>query len=477
MKLDLPQFVLNILRNFSESGFEIYIVGGAVRDLLMGKDVGDWDFTTNAKPEDILKLFPEGFYDNKFGTVGLPLKKVTDDGSEIIEIYEITTYRTEAGYTDRRHPDMVLWGKTLEEDLARRDFTINAMAIKPMTNDQFPMSNGQFPIAPSTSLGTSLRLGNFQLIDPYEGQKDIQNKLIRAVGDASSRFNEDALRIMRCVRIATELGFLIEEKTFQAIKEKAFLLSEISGERIRDELLKIMASEHPTDGVMILHNGGVLEVILPELEKGVGLAQAKHHIHDVFKHSVESLRNCPSSDSIVRLATLLHDVGKSYTYKGEGAERTFFNHEVESARIARDIAQRLHFSKEQRDKFATLIRWHQFSVDEFQTDKAIRRFIVRVGNKYLGDIFDVRIGDRLGSGCTKAESWRLKKYKQRTIDVQKHIPSVKDLKVNGKDVMEVLGIGPGPKVGEILNKLFEEITEDSTKNEREYLIKRIKKLK
>lgn len=464
MRFDLPQFVLNILRNFNDEGFEIYIVGGAVRDLIMKKAVTDWDFTTNAKPEEILKLFPEGFYDNKFGTVGLPIKKVTDDGKEEIEIYEITTYRTEAGYTDRRHPDIVAWGKTLEEDLARRDFTINAMALKTISNIQYPMTNDQSPMT------------NFQLIDLYEGKKDIKNKLIRAVGDANQRFEEDALRIMRCVRIATELEFLIEEKTFQAIKEKAFLLSEISGERVRDELLKIMASEHPTDGVMILQNGGVLEHIFPELEKGVGLAQAKHHIYDVFKHSVESLRNCPSKDPLVRLATLLHDVGKSFTYKGEGAERTFYNHEVESARIARNIAERLHFSREQRDKFVTLVRWHQFSVDEFQTDKAIRRFIKRVGNKYLEDIFNVRIGDRLGSGCTKAESWRLKKYMQRTIDVQKHIPSVKDLKVNGKDVMEVLGIGPGPKVGEVLNKLFEEITEDTTKNERGYLMGRIRNL-
>lgn len=464
MRFDLPQFVLNILRNFNDEGFEIYIVGGAVRDLIMKKAVTDWDFTTNAKPEEILKLFPEGFYDNKFGTVGLPIKKVTDDGKEEIEIYEITTYRTEAGYTDRRHPDIVAWGKTLEEDLARRDFTINAMALKTISNIQYPMTNDQSPMT------------NFQLIDLYEGKKDIKNKLIRAVGDANQRFEEDALRIMRCVRIATELEFLIEEKTFQAIKEKAFLLSEISGERVRDELLKIMASEHPTDGVMILQNGGVLEHIFPELEKGVGLAQAKHHIYDVFKHSVESLRNCPSKDPLVRLATLLHDVGKSFTYKGEGAERTFYNHEVESARIVRNIAERLHFSREQRDKFVTLVRWHQFSVDEFQTDKAIRRFIKRVGNKYLEDIFNVRIGDRLGSGCTKAESWRLKKYMQRTIDVQKHIPSVKDLKVNGKDVMEVLGIGPGPKVGEVLNKLFEEITEDTTKNERGYLMGRIRNL-
>jgi len=439
MKVDLPQFVLNILNIFGENKYDIFIVGGAVRDILMKKEVHDWDFTTNATPEEILKLFPEGFYDNKFGTVGVLFEN---------EIYEITTYRTEAGYTDRRHPDVVLWGKTLEEDLARRDLTINALALDK----------------------------DLKVIDLYSGQEDIKNKLIRAVGDANKRFNEDALRILRSVRIATELGFLIEDKTFGAIKEKAFLLSEISGERIRDELLKIMASEHPTDGVMIAHNGGVLEQILPELEKGYGLAQAKHHIHDVFKHSVESLRSCPSSDPIVRLATLLHDVGKAYTYKGEGEERTFYNHEMESARIARDIAERLHFSKEQREKFVTLIRWHQFSVDEFQTDKAIRRFIVRVGNKYLEDIFNVRIGDRLGSGCTKAESWRLLEYKQRTIDVQKHIPSVKDLKVNGKDVMEVLGIPPGPRVGEVLSKLFEEITEDVAKNEREYLIEQIKKL-
>jgi len=409
----------------------------------LGKETKNWDFTTNATPEKIIELFEKTFYDNKFGTVGIP---VEIDG--IKEIYEITTYRTEQGYKDKRHPDIVKWGKTLEEDLSRRDLTINAIAF-----------DGE------------------KIIDPYKGEEDLKRKLIKAVGSPGERFSEDALRMMRAVRIASEMGFVIEENTFNAIIENAFLIDQISIERVRDELIKILKSNHPADGIMLLFNCKILERILPELTKGYGVIQAKHHIYDVFKHCIESLRNCPSGNWLVRFATLLHDVGKPIVVKGEGENRTFYNHEVIGSKIARQIAIRLHFSKEEREKLFILIRWHQFSVDEFQTDSAIRRFIRRIGKENLKDIFELRIGDRIGSGCTKSESWRLKKYMKRTIEVQKHTPSVSDLKINGYDVMKILNIPPGPTVGKILNSIFEKVTEEKLLNDREVLVEEIEKSK
>lgn len=444
----LPEQVENIFKVFRQAKFEIYAVGGCVRDLLMGRPTKDWDFTTNAVPEEILKLFPDGFYDNKFGTVGIP--------QENGEIYEITTYRTERGYSDRRHPDVVRWGKTLEEDLARRDFTINSIALLRQPADQ----------------GKSL------FVDPFGGQKDIEDKLIRAVGEPEKRFAEDALRLLRAIRIATELGFLIEEKTFQALKESAPLIKKISGERIKAELFKILESKFPFDGFTLLRNSGLLAEILPEVEKGFGVPQkspGRHHIYDVGEHSFLSLKACPSKDPLVRLATLLHDVGKPVTFKKDDKGLiTFYNHEIIGASIVRNIAQRLAFSKKEREKLRVLVRWHQFTVDEFQTDSAVRRFIRRVGPENLKDMFDLRIGDRLGGGCFTATSWRLRKFMVRVIEVQKHTPSVADLKVDGHDVMKELGIGPGPKVGQILEALFKEITDAPAKNNRDYLLERIK---
>ncbi len=420
------------------------MVGGSVRDLLLGVPTGDFDFTTNATPEQIQKIFPDSFYENAFGTVGV---KIEDD-----KIFEVTTFRSEQGYSDRRHPDVVVWGKTLEDDLRRRDFTINAMAIDYKHN----------------------------LIDIFDGQKDLQNKTIRTVGDPTERFSEDALRLLRAVRFSAQLGFNIEEKTFQAITKNVPLISHISGERIRDELLKILGSPFPFEGMMFLHQTGLLKEILPELESCFGVPQkspGRHHIYDVGMHCFLSLKNCPSPDPIVKLATLLHDIGKAKTYrKLDSGTITFYNHEVVSARMAKNIADRLRLSKEQKDKLWTLVRWHQFTVDEHQTDSAIRRFIRRVGANKIKDMIDLRIGDRLGGGIQTATSWRLQLYMKRIIDVQKHTPSVKDLKVNGNDVMKTLGIKPGPKIGEILEKLFKEITNDPTKNDREYLLKRIKKL-
>ncbi|MEK9146670.1 MAG: CCA tRNA nucleotidyltransferase [Patescibacteria group bacterium] len=457
MKLDLA--VKQILAKLNRAGFEVAVVGGAVRDLLVGSGVVDWDLTTNANPQEILKLFPRGFYNNRFGTVGVP---ISED-----KIVEITTYRKEVGYTDRRHPDKVVWGKTLDEDLGRRDFTINAMALR--------LRSGQ-ALQSKKQLGIS----NFQLVDPYDGQKDFKNKIIRAVGDPDRRFGEDALRILRAARFATTLGFKIENKTKAAIQKNAPLLPKISGERIRDELFKIIDSLHAAEGILLLKEAKILAVVLPELEECFRVEQKspkRHHIYDVGTHCVMSLKFCPSNETVVRLATLLHDVGKSKVAAvTEEGVRTFYNHEVVGGRMAVTIAKRLHLPREQREKLFKLVRWHQFSVNEAQTDRALRRFIRNIGPENIEAMMDLRVGDRLGGGLQQPESLMVKLFRKIIKEVLTKPFTVADLKVNGHDVMEILKIKPGPKVGEVLKTLFEEVADDPEKNKREYLLLRIGEL-
>lgn len=443
MMIVLPERVSDFIKTVENAGFKCFVVGGSVRDVFLGRETHDWDFTTNATPEQIQEIFPESFYDNNYGTVGV---KIKNPEGETTEVFEITPFRMEGKYSDLRHPDTVIWAKSINEDLARRDFTVNAMATDGKT-----------------------------IVDLYNGQEDLQNKVLRAVGKPSDRFTEDALRMLRSVRLATQLEFSIEPGTFKAIKENAELITKISGERIREEMIKILSSDYPADGITLLHSSGLLDWILPELTKGVGMRQPGHHIHDVFTHCVEALRYCKNPNWVVRLATLIHDIGKPVTYLERNGKPTFYNHEVAGSRIAKDIANRLHLSKEDRDKMFMLVRWHMFTVSEFLTDAAIRRFIKRVGPENTTDMLDLRIADRLGSG-SKETSWRLEDFKERIIEVQKHIPSVNDLVVDGNDIMKILDIGPGPKIGQILNKLFEEIMEDLSKNNREYLLVRVKEI-
>lgn len=452
----IPAHIFDIITVFKNAGFEIYLVGGSVRDLLSDKKVKDWDFTTNATPEQIRSLFPESFYDNTFGTVGIPLPQISE--TEHKGVVEVTTFRTEEGYSDRRHPEKISWGKTIEEDLSRRDFTINAIAL------EFRVQSSEF-----------------RIIDPYSGREDLGNKLIRAVGDPKQRFKEDALRLMRAIRFATQLGFTIEENTLQEIIHDAPLLAEISKERIRDELMKILASEYPYEGVMLLKNTNLLKYIIPELLEGIGVSQerpGRHHKDDVFTHNVLSLKYCTSEDPVVRFAALIHDIGKSRVAGvDEQGYVIFHNHEIVGARIAREIAYRLRFSKKDREKIIMLVRWHMFTVDEHITDAAVRRFIRRIGVNNVKDMMDLRVGDRLGGGTQTAESWRLKLFKKRVEEQLAPEPfSIKDLAVNGHDIMEVLQIRPSKKVGEILQILFEEVDEDLEKNNREYLVERIKEL-
>ena len=458
MKINkIPIDIEKIVKKLASSGFEAAIVGGAVRQMLKDEKITDWDLTTNAKPEQIQKLFAKSFYNNRFGTVGVPVA----DG----QVVQITTYRTEEKYTDKRHPDVIVWGKSLEEDLKRRDFTINAIALR------LSKTSGKFEV----------RSSKFELIDPFDGKGDLDKKIIRTVGNPDDRFKEDALRLLRAARFATTLGFAIEAKTKNAIKKNASLLSKISGERIRDELFKIIESDNAADGILLLKDLGLLKIILPELEVCFAVEQKspkRHHIFDVGTHCVLSLKNCPSKDTTVRFATLLHDIGKAKVAKvTEEGVRTFYNHEVVGGYLAKKIADRLHLARGQKDKLYKLVRFHQFTVDEKQTDKALRRFIKNIGVENIEDMMDLRIGDRLGGGLQQPESWRLKLFRQRIKAVLKKPFTVADLKINGNDVMKVLGIKPGPKVGKILNELFEEVADDKTKNTKEYLLNRLESFK
>lgn len=455
MKLPkLPPQPAATIAVLSSAGYECYAVGGCVRDLLMAQLTHDWDFTTNATPDQILALFPDNsFYENDFGTVGIKIPDadhVEDLPAGRQEVYEITTYRTETGYSDRRHPDEIVWGATLEEDLKRRDFTINAIAYD----------------------GTTI-------VDPHKGMEDITNKIVRAVGDPHKRFEEDALRLLRAVRIATQLGFTIEEKTHDAIRTHANLLKNVSHERMRDEFLKLMKSTNPADGILLLKETGLLYIMLPEFEEAFATDQKspqRHHMFDVGTHLVESLRQCMSPDPIVRLATLLHDIGKPATFeKTDEGITTFYNHEIIGASIARNIAARLRLSKKDAGKLVRLVRWHQFSVTEEQTDKAVRRFIRKLGLDLIEDMLELRRADRLGGGATET-SWRTELFKKRLIDVQKQPFTVKDLKINGHDVMELCNEGPGPHIGTILMTLFSEVEDGKLENEKEKLIERARKI-
>jgi tRNA nucleotidyltransferase (CCA-adding enzyme) len=462
--MKIPKYAQDVTKALNEAGFEAFLVGGCVRDLLMKREPKDWDIATNAKPEEIVKTFPDGKYENGFGTVMLPIKYLLEDTSEKtadLGVIEITTYRIESKYTDRRHPDEVKFAKTLEEDLGRRDFTINALALEISQNKKVDDEH--------------------RLIDLFEGQKDLENKVIRAVGEPSERFAEDALRMMRAVRFSVQLDFSIEEKTFLAIQKNANNLKYISKERIQDELQKIILSQKPARGMELLHKTGLLNHIIPEIEEGFNVTQSHHHYHGpyktVFKHLVASLEKCPSQKLEVRLASLLHDIGKPLTKKGEGEDATFHNHEYAGAKIAKRILERLKFPRAVIDKTVLLVRNHMFyyNVDEVG-EAGVRRVIRKVGLENINDLIDVRIADRLGSGVPKAVPYKLRHFKFMVEKVSQDPISVKQLKINGNDLMEKLKISPGPKIGTILDVLLAKVIEEPKLNEKETLLEIAKDL-
>lgn len=457
--MEIPDYVLKTIKDLKASGYEAYIVGGCVRDFLMEKIPKDWDITTNAVPAEILKVFSDGKYENDFGTVLLPirgqtknnLKDQVDEKEKVKDVLEITTYRSEQGYSDRRHPDEVRFEIDLDKDLERRDFTINALALNPDEPEN--------------------------VVDLFGGRKDIKAKIIRAVGEPSDRFKEDALRMLRAVRFSSQLGFELEPKTQRAIVKLAGSIKFISKERIKDELIKILSSDRPSEGILLLHETKLLQYILPELEQGISVEQARHHVYPVFKHNVLSLKYCPSKEWPVRFAALMHDIAKPKTKKEINGIATFYNHEYVGARMVDKIMTRLKFSNIDRERVVNLVRNHMFYYNDKEVSAAsVRRLIVKVGRENLKDLIDLRIADRLGSGTPKAMPYKLRHLEYMLERVQNDPISVKMLKINGEDLMKILKIAPGPKIGAILDVLLSEVIEDPELNTVEILAKRASEL-
>lgn len=506
MKLSIRKEALFIIETLQQKGFEAYLVGGAVRDIIVatqqdrdpGQAIKDYDFATNATPAEIQQLFPESFYENEFGTVAIthqellqqmgiesaeailpqphrpPQNKIIDLANatkiheslgtpeEIKEAesetkwlpdFEITTYRSDEVYADFRRPDpkKLTWGKTIEEDLKRRDFTINAMALKHLKADKF------------------------ELIDPFEGLKDLKRHLVKTVNKPTERFQEDALRMLRAVRFAVQLNFQIDDQTFEAIAAHAELITKISWERISEEFLKIIATQYPAEGISLLDEAGLLKFILPELLECKGVEQGGHHNTDVWTHSLDALKECPNPDPIVRLGTLLHDIAKPQTFEIRDDKITFYNHEIIGSRTADKIAKRLKFSKNQRQRLFTLVRHHMFYYQPRNKDASIRRFMRKVGLENIDDILDLREADRLGSGARKT-SWRLEEMKQRMIEQLNQPMEVTDLAIDGHDLMTEFKLKPGAWIGEMLNKLLEKVIDKPELNTKEKLTKLAKEI-
>ncbi len=455
MKFNIPSEILGISQKLDKAGYKTYLVGGCVRDLLLGQEPKDWDIATDAIPKEIQKIFADSVYENEFGTVGVK----TDSKDERLKIVEITTFRKEGKYTDKRHPDEIKFADNVEDDLARRDFTINALA-----------------------LGVNKKAGE-EIIDPFGGQKDLSSKIVKTVGEAEKRFNEDALRLMRAVRLVTELnlsaGWRIEEKTLEAVKKQAGLLKMITKERIRDELIKLLMAGEAAKGMEFLEELGLLKYIIPELSQSVGVGQNKHHIYSVFEHSVKSLGYAAKKNYSleIRIAALLHDIGKPKTKRGEGENSTFYGHEMVGAKMTARILDNLHFSKSFIEKVYHLVRYHLFyyNVGEV-TEAGVRRFLNRVGPENVDDFIKLREADRIGSGVPKAVPYKIRHLLFMIDKVKKDPISPKMLKVGGNDVIEILKISPGPKVGNILAILLDEVLEDPNKNTRSYLESKILEL-
>jgi len=435
----------------------------------MGREPKDWDITTNAKPDQIIGLFEKTVYENTFGTVGVVVSRETIEDNVPYEtlfnsnmdynlehktcIIEVTPYRIEAKYSDFRHPDEVKFSDKLEDDLKRRDFTVNAMALS---------SKGQ-------------------LIDLFGGVKDIESKTLKTVGEPGDRFNEDALRMLRAVRFAVQLGFSVSYEVSENILKNSNLIKKISEERIRDEFIKIIMSRNPSVGIVMLEKFNLLKNIIPELEEGIDYEQGGEHIYDVWNHLLHALQHSADKNwpLEIRLSALFHDIGKPHSrrFAETGKKKfTFYGHEVIGARMAKKILERLKFSKKEIELVEKLVRNHMFFSDTEQiTLSAVRRIITKVGKENIWSLMNVRECDRVGMKKKEAP-YRLRKY-FAMIEEALHDPiSVGQLKIDGKFMIEKVGINPGPRMGWILHALLEEVLEDPKKNTIEYLKDKAQKL-
>lgn len=435
----IPVNIINVTDTLSKAGYEAYIVGGCVRDLIIGRSPKDWDVTTNATPEQIIPLFEKTFYENTFGTVGV----VIDEETTV----EVTPYRIESTYSDNRHPDKVIFSDKIQDDLKRRDFTINALAANPKTGI---------------------------IVDEFDGLADIHSKTIRAVGSPDNRFQEDALRLIRAVRFSAELGFIIDFETQNSMLKNADLIKNISVERIRDELTKIIMSDNPMMGFVFLEKLGLLKHFLPEISSAVGVKQNQAHSYDVFEHLLRSLQ-CSADKKypfFVRLSALMHDIGKPTTqrYVKDRKDYTFHGHEVVGSRMTEVILKRLKFKNEIIKLVCKMVRWHMFFSDTEQISlSAVRRIVRNIGTDHIWDLVNLRICDRVGTGRPKEDPYRLRKYMSMIEEVLREPVSVSKLKINGNDLMKLASLTPGPKVGFILNILLEDIIEKPENNTDDYL--------
>lgn len=418
------------------AGYACYAVGGAVRNMILRMEPKDWDLATDAEPETVMRLFrrviPTGI---KHGTVTILYRGAS---------YEITTFRIEGRYSDSRRPDGVEYTPSLDEDLKRRDFSINAMAVD---------------------------IGTGHLVDPHDGRGDCRRRIVRAIGIPEERFNEDGLRILRAVRFAGRLDFTIHPDTLKAMKICVLNLDRISRERVRSEIEEILLSDTPSRSFLIMEETGILERILPELSSARGVTQKGYHRYDVFLHSLLSCDGIPLQDVGLRLAALLHDIGKPAALTmGEDGQPRFHGHEAESARIAGALMRRLKFPAAVEKRVVHLVREHMFNYEPGWTDAAVRRFIIRVGRENIEDILSLRLADQYGTTGKKADPRSLDEFRDRISRVLDEALSLKDLRINGKDLARHAGIPAGPSMGRVLDFLLESVVEDPSLNEREVLL-------
>ena len=434
----LPSVLTELGHTFNDAGFQIYLVGGAVRNKFMHRKLSDFDLTTDAHPQDVQKLFrrviPTGI---KHGTVTVLYK-----GYE----FEITTFRIESDYSNQRHPDKVSFSADIKEDLKRRDFTINAIALNLVTNE---------------------------IIDPHNGRTDLKKKIIRCIGIPEERFNEDGLRLMRAVRFMSQLDFKIESKTYSGIKECSKNLEKVSKERIRDELIKILLSKEPSKAFFVMEETKLLKNVIPELSECRGVQQKSIHKYDVFDHLLYACDGAPAESLTLRMAALLHDIGKpkSLAFDDDGLP-TFYRHEIYSAQISRTILKRLKFPVKTENQIIHLIENHMFNYQEEWTDAAVRRFIATTGKEYIDDLFLLRKADQFGMTGQKIDSLNLKLFRTHinAVLAEEHTFKIKDLKLNGNLIHNKIGVPKGPLMGVVLDFLLEAVFDDPKLNTEEKLL-------
>ena len=438
--VDLPAQVGRVLRTLGDAGHEAALVGGVVRDRLRGESMrasDDWDAASSARPEEVAALFDDATWENRFGTV-------TIRGEPTVEV---TSYRTEGGYRDHRRPDDVRFGASIEQDLARRDFTINAMAWLP----------------------TDLETGRGRVLDPHDGARDLESGVLRTVGDPRERFSEDALRLVRAARFAGRFGLAIDPGTEEAIRELAPTVATVSAERVRDELLRMLGDAAPSGALRLLERLGLLPLILPELTALRGVPQAKVVPGDALDHALASVDAAPAGDADLRLAALLHDVGKATTQ----ADGHFIGHDRVGAELAAQAFHRLRVPSSMSAAAVEAIRHHMYAYDDSWTDAAVRRFIRRVGEPHLALLFALRRADNAASGVGPAPEENQVELERRIAVELARSPDLlirNRLAIDGNDLQSELGYEPGPRIGRVLDRLIEAVLDDPSLNRREALL-------